>query len=625
MVFGLGNKSFLTNPAHYATPSLDRGPPTSRGTAERTIKNYDYVIIGGGTAGSVLASRLTEDPTISVLVLEAGQDHRGILETRIPAAFGKLFHTDNDWNYRTTAQPFVANRELYWPRGKMIGGSSSMNAMMHHHCDAHDFNEWANEFGCKGWDYKSMQPYFRRSEKFTPNPNRRPVDVTHRGDAGLWETGYSYLSEIGDKGFIEGCKEVGIPYNSDINTPSGTLGVTTFQTFISPRGARSSAATAYLPQHVVNRSNLHIATGVMVTKILFDVTTGSEPIAIGAELQTKRDGQKYHVGARKEVLLCGGAINTPQTLMLSGIGSKEQLQKHHIPIIVENDIVGTHLKDHFCSSGLMGKTKPGVSLDFLYSDLRSLPHLARWLVTGGGPMTTNVGEAAAFIRTVDPPVRLPSTCKVQPKDYGSGEQGPDVEIIGAPLAFIDHGESRPPGNADVFSMVPIGLRPQSKGTIQIANRDPFEHPIINPNYLSEKNDRDVLLVGVRVCLEILRSKALEKYLEPVEVNDDPNSPWWPYSSSDIHAITDEQLLSWMPHTAFTLYHPIGTARMGPDKNKSVVDLQCKVHGTKGLRVIDASIFPEQVSGHPTAPIIAIAEKAAEQIRGVAINVQKAQL
>ncbi|QIX00308.1 hypothetical protein AMS68_005825 [Peltaster fructicola] len=615
MVFGFGNKALLTEPKSYASPRKHSGQPPTLNAALRDRKAYDYVIIGGGTAGSVLASRLTEDANVDVLVLEAGGDNRSILETKIPLTFGKLFHSEHDWNYYTTPQENVSHRELFWPRGKMIGGSSSMNAMMSHVCDRQDFDEWKEKFGCVGWGYNDILPYMRKSEKFTPNPNRPAISTEHRGDSGPWLTGYSWLTEIGETGFLGGCEEVGIPNNPDINTPAGTLGCTRFQTFIDSRGQRSSAATAYLPQAVVNRANLYIGIKACVTRVLFD-TSSTEPEAIGVELRDGKDGSLYEVFARREVILCAGTINTPQTLMLSGIGPKSQLQQHGIPVIKDNAAVGSNLKDHFCTSGLICKAKSGTCLDYLSDDVKAIPALLRWLITGGGPLTSNVGETAAFVRSVDPPCPVKTDAK--PKDYGSGRIGPDIEIIGAPLMFVHHGEERAPPGVDVYSFVPIGVRPQSTGTITLKSKDPLDHPIIDPRYWSdpEDNDRKVLLVGLRVCLKIMRSEAMKKWLDPVEPNDDPDSYWWPYSSSNIDAITDDQLRRWMTRTAFTLYHPIGTARMGPDAKDSVVDLECRVHGVKALRVIDASIMPDQISGHPTAPIIAIAEKMSDVLKGV---------
>jgi choline dehydrogenase len=302
-----------------------------------------------------------------------------------------------------------------------------------------------------------------------------------------------------------------------------------------------------LSQDVINRKNLDIAVHAYVNRVLFE---GNE--AVGIEVQKTRDGPKYHIGAKKEVILCGGTINTPQLLKLSGIGTKAELEKHNIKVVKELSAVGEHLKDHFCTSGILCKAKPGYTLDYLTNDIKAIPSLLRWFLTGGGPVTSNVGEAAAFLRSADPPVKVGGEKVV---DYGSGGIGPDIEIIGSPLAYVNHGADKAPPGTDVYSLVPIGLRPQSEGTITLKSDNVFDAAIIDPKYWSDKddNDRKVLLVGLRVCLKIIRSEALKKYLEPVETNDDPDSYFWPYSASDDDAITDDQLRKWMGKTAFTLY------------------------------------------------------------------------
>ncbi|KAK2612285.1 hypothetical protein QQS21_001711 [Conoideocrella luteorostrata] len=604
----------LHNPRHYAAVLPRSGPPVSAAAAQRTLPSYDYVIVGAGAAGSVLANQLSEDKDVSVLVLEAGGDNTKILETKIPLMFSKLFHGEHDWDYYTVEQKAVASRRLFWPRGKMLGGSSSMNAMMYHHCSASDFNEWVSEHGCKGWGYDDLAPHLRSMEKFTPNSSRPAISTENRGNSGLWQTGYSWLSQIVDDGFIPACEDVGIPLNSDVNTAKGSLGVTRFQTFIDSKGQRSSLATAFLPREVLDRPNLYVACGAQVTKVLFDRVSDGKPHAIGVEFQVSRGGDRFAVHAKREVILSAGAINTPQTLMLSGIGPEEQLLKHGISTLHANDNVGDHMKDHLCSNGVLCKAKKGSTLDYLASDVKAIPALVQWLLFGTGPLTSNVGESAAFIRSFDH--KFPGSRGIVPKDYTSGDQAPDLEILGAPIAFIHHGEERPLDDANIFSIAPIGLRPQSAGTISLNSSDAFEHPLIDPKYLTdeEDNDRKVLIAGMRLSLQIMRSPAFKKYLDPVPTNDDPSSYWWPYSCSDIDAITDEQLGRYVIERAFTLYHPVGTARMGPSPSNSVVDLECRVHGVANLRVVDASIFPEQISGHPTAPIAAIAHKASRIIR-----------
>ncbi|KAJ5612314.1 hypothetical protein N7510_005508 [Penicillium lagena] len=608
------NRNPLHNPLHYATPQLRAGAPATFSSAQRALSGYDYVIVGAGAAGCVLASKLSEDKTVSVLLLEAGGDNTKVLESKVPVMFSKLFHTEHDWDYFTVEQPGLASRTLYWPRGRIIGGCTSLNAMMYHHCSRSDFDEWATVHGCKRWDYDGLSPYLRCMEKFTPNPDRPAIDAQHRGSSGEWHTGYSWLSEIIDEGFLPACQEIGIPPQSDINCPDSPLGVTRFQTFIDSKGQRSSLATAFLPPSVMQRPNLYVACHAHVTRVLFDRLSTQTPRAIGVEFQTKRGGERFEVHARKEVILSGGAVNTPQILMLSGIGPADELNRHGIPVLVDNVAVGHNLKDHLCTTPVICKAKAGKTLDYLASDIKALPALFQWLLFGSGPLTSNVGEAAAFIRSTDK--KFAGSLRNVLNDNTSGGVGPDLEIIGAPLAFIHHGEERPIDGSNVFSIVPISLRPLSSGTITLRGRDAFDAAIIDPRYLSDEgnNDQNVLLVGLRVCLKIIRSPAFQRFLEVVPANDDVSSYWWPYSSSNVDEISDEDLIRFMKEKAFTLYHPVGSARMGTAPSNSVVDLDCRVHGIKGLRIMDASVFPEQISGHPTATIGAMAYKLSDMIK-----------
>ncbi|KAK2612469.1 hypothetical protein QQS21_001573 [Conoideocrella luteorostrata] len=580
----------LQDPLHYASLQKKVGPPATKASAAREMPSYDYIIVGGGAAGCVLAGTLSEDQNVSVLLIEAGVDNNKLMETKAPLMYGKLFHGEHDWNYFTMEQSSLASRRLYWPRARVLGGCTSMNTMMYHHCSPSDYDEWVSKHGCDGWGYDDLAPSFREME------------------------GYSWLTEIGEKGFLAACEESGIRYNSDVNTPAGSLGATRFQTSIDQKGQRSSPATAFLSPEARNRPNLFVACNARVLRVLFDRLSGEVPVAFGVELKTARDGPLFQAHARREVILSGGSVNTPQILMMSGIGAADELKKHGIALVKENQNVGKHLKDHLTSAGILCKARAGTTLDYLANDLKAVPALLRWLALGSGPLTSNVAEVAAFLRSVDCESSEPSTAK--PADNSSGKEAPDLEIIGAPLAYIHHGEETAKNGDNIYSMVAVGLRPKSSGNITLRSSDPFDAPVIDPRYLSDEkdNDRKVLLVGMRMLLRIMRAPAFQKFFEAVPVDDDVTLYWWPYSSSDPDAITDEQLTRSMREKAFTLYHPVGTARMGPSASTSVVDLQCRVHGVEGLRVVDASIFPEQVSGHPAAPVAAIAYKASKIIR-----------
>ncbi|PWY98482.1 alcohol oxidase [Testicularia cyperi] len=614
---GLFSRNYLHGDASaYATKAAMA--PSSAQEAQKA-KSYDYIIIGGGTAGCVLANRLTQDPSTTVLMLEAGGDNTA-LTLQAPAMFTKNFKTDLDWDYTTTPQPHIENKEMQWPRGKVIGGCSSINAMMYHHCAPSDYDEWDQVYKCKGWSYKELGPYLRRSEKYTPHASQPEVKGLERGEAGLWHTGHSsHKSDCTAKGWVNACVEVGIPFSPDLNTPRGTAGVTQFTTFIDKNGRRSSAATAYLGPEVRSRPNLTIGINVMVDRILFD-RSGAKPRAIAVEVQNKRDGPKYYAAAKRKVLLCGGAVNSPQTLMLSGIGPRSTLDKFGIPVVVENDLVGERLSDHLCSSGVLVKAKPGTTLDYLSSDIKAIPALARWLVTGGGPISSNAGEAAAFVKCNDPSLPLVHQLtkpENKPEYNGSLGIGPDIELIATPVAYVDHGATPAPDGTSCISMVGLNVRPKSKGTVTIQSADPWDKAVVDPKYFSDPdgNDRKVTLAGMRLAIAISHADALKPYIEGYQTEDESDF-YWP-AAADPSKLTDDQLLSYATKKAFTLYHPVGTVKMGPDASDSVVDTNLDVHGVEGLTVCDASIFPEQISGHPTAAVIAIAEKASDILKNAA--------
>ncbi|SPO23398.1 related to gmc type oxidoreductase [Ustilago trichophora] len=617
---GLFSSPTLISDASVYATAANLAPHTVE--EAQKAKSYDFIICGGGTAGCVIASRLSEDPNTSVLVLEAGGNNDA-LEVKAPLVFTKNFKTERDWDYTTTPQPEVENREMQWPRGKLIGGSSSINAMMYHHCAPSDYDEWAERYNCKGWSYQELLPFLKRSEKYTPHASQPDVKGEERGNSGLWQTGHSsFKSEVTSKGFVNACVEVGIPFNPDLNTHRGSEGVTQFTTFIDSAGRRSSAATAYLPPEVQRRPNLTIGINVMVNRIVFD-RTGSRPKAIAVEMQNSKGGQKYYAAAKQRVVLCGGAINSPQTLMLSGIGPAATLNKYNIPVVVDNALVGERLSDHVCHSTINARAKPNHTLDYLGSDIKAIPSLARWLVTGGGPVSSNAGEAAAFVRCNDESLPLTNALtkpENRPQFFGSLGKGPDIELICTPLAYNDHGALPAPAGTGCVSIVGLNVRPRSKGTISIKSADPWEKAVVDPKYFTDPddNDRKVTLAGMRLAIAIAKANALQPYLEDYK-SDKEDDFYWPVSSTDPSKLTDDQLMKFMTKRAFTLYHPVGTVKMGPDASDSVIDTNLHVHGADGLVVCDASIFPEQISGHPTAAVIACAEKASELLKNIAAD------
>ncbi|KDQ59679.1 aryl-alcohol oxidase [Jaapia argillacea MUCL 33604] len=580
-----------------------------------TDKVYDYIIVGGGTAGCVLANRLSADPSVSVLVIEAGGSHEQETFSKIPVAFAKLFKTHADWDYDTSPQPDLDDRELFWPRGKLLGGCSSLNAMMYHRCSPTDFDEWES-MGAKGWSYNDLLPYFRKAENFTPNLRSSHVNPEDRGSGGLWQTSHSYIAPITEK-FIEAAKEIGIPYNPDINTRKGSLGVTKFMSFIDNKGQRSSAATSYLSKDVLARKNLTVLIGTTTTRVLF-----SSNQAVGVEVAKTTSSPRYKLLCKREVILSAGAINTPQVLLLSGLGPKKELEKMDVPVVKDLPLVGKNLRDHLLTGAITLRAKPGRTLDFLADPIKSLPAIIQWFIFGTGPATTNVGEAAVFVRSND--ATLPftsqsvdcSTTNDKLIDTTSGPDSPDIEIIAAPMAFLSHGLRSPPPQTNCFTMAPLLLRPLSVGSVTLASSSPFDKAKINPNYLSHPNDAKILIRGVRLVLRIARAASMQPELSlppvPQVPTPDEMDLFYP-GDADPDIISDTEILKWIKRNAETIYHPMGTAKMSSDEKTGVVDVDLKVWGVTGLRVVDASVFPTAVSGHTCAPVIAVAEKAAHMI------------
>lgn len=517
---------------------------------------YDHVIVGAGSAGCVLASRLSADPDRQVLLLEAGGEDRK-QEIGIPAAFSKLFHTDADWDYRTVPQPELGNRELYWPRGRVIGGSSSINAMMWVRGVAADYDAW-EAAGNRGWGYDSVLPYFRRAE----NAVRR--DPVHAGVGGPIPIEEQRDPNPGTHLFVAACQRAGIPRNHNANAGSN-LGVDYTQVF-ERRGRRVSSADAYL-HPARKRPNLTVETGAHVTRVVID---GNRVIGVsymvGGELRTAR--------VRREVVLCGGAVNTPQILMLSGIGPAAHLRDVGIEPIIDLAGVGANLSDHLAAGLIMGTSRT----DTLFAAERPV-QLLKYLFARRGLLTSNVGEAHAFLQS-DP--SLP---------------GPDIELIFAPIPFLDHGDTEPEGHG--YTIGVVLLQPRSRGTVRLASSDPFAVPLIDPAYLSAGSDLDTLTWGVERAEDIFATEPL------AGVITDPIRPeTWPQSKDERTAA----IRTWSE----TLYHPVGTAAMGVSDD-AVVDSELRVRGVEGLRVADVSVMPTLNRGHTHAPAVMIGEKASEML------------
>jgi len=421
------------------------------------VREYDYVIIGTGTAGCVLANRLTEDAGSTVLAIEAGHSDLKQLFSRIPAGFGRLFGTAADWNFYTEKDAGCNGRKLYWPRGKMLGGCSSINAMIYNKGAPADYDEW-EALGNKGWAYKTVSKYMKKCETFDHSERSAltQTEISEHGNSGPWKTGYSHLAPL-SKLFIEACQAVGISATPDWNTSKGMVGASQFQTFIDPQGQRSSTAVAYLTENVARRPNLSIATGQTVTKIIFDNSSG-KPRAVGVEMAASSVSPvRYIVKAKKEVILAAGAIGTPHVLKLSGVGPSSELKQHGIPVVKDSPGVGANLADHLC--GIVCFETKAKSMQYLFHPTKSLPALIEWIRFGKGAMTSNAAESGAFIRVAD---REDAPESLKKKDLSAGPGSVDLELLIGPLSYIEHGKQIAPMDRDFFSVGPIMLRPESR-------------------------------------------------------------------------------------------------------------------------------------------------------------------
>ena len=518
---------------------------------------YDYAIIGAGSAGCVLANRLTEEGKTTVLLLEAGASDQP-QAIHIPAAFSKLLKTEYDWAYYTEKQAYLNNRELYWPRGKVLGGSSSLNAMIYIRGNSHNYDHW-HDLGNEGWNYSQVLPYFKKAE------NQERGACQYHGTGGLLNVGnLRYINPLSYV-FLKACQEVGWTENCDFNgLQQEGFG---FYQVTQKNGKRHSTAAAYL-KPIWHRSNLTIQTRAQVTQLMFEGTK-----VVG--LTYIQNGKTHQISISKEVILSGGAINSPQLLMLSGIGAAAHLQDLGIPIVVDLPGVGQNLQDHLAVPVAYQCTQP-LSLE----NARTPDNFLKYLLWKKGPLTSNVGEAGGFVKS-KPDLSYP-----------------DLQFLFAPVYFLNHGFTKPEGHG--FTLGPTLLYPQSKGDIKLRSNNPLEPPIIQPNYLTNAADLPPLVEGVKLARKIVQARAFDSFRgeELVPGNQ---------------VQQEEDIEEFIRNHAQTLYHPVGTCKMGHDA-MAVVNSQLQVHGVQGLRVVDASIMPSIVGGNTNAPTIMIAEKAADLIK-----------
>ncbi|KAJ8594667.1 alcohol oxidase [Rhizopogon salebrosus TDB-379] len=562
---------------------------------------WDFIVVGGGTAGCVLASRLSEDPNLRVLLIEAGGSSKDVAFSKIPSAFSQLFRTHWDYHLYTEPQLHAGNKKKYWPRAKLLGGCSSMNAMIALYGSPSDFDEWAEMTGDESWSWNNFSKYIRKFEKYTPDPRFPQVDPLLRGANGPVEIGYSTHVWPASEAFVQASMNAGIPFSPDFCTTKGTKGTN--------KSTRVSTESAYLTDEVLARPNLKVVTYARVAKILFDSSAGT-PRATGVEFAGRSPmggiGPKFRVRATKEVIVCGGAVHSPQILMLSGIGPAAHLSQHNIPVLLDAPGVGANLTDH-PAFNLRLKEKTGTTFNHLKPyNLRTarllIRDLLRYQLWGTGPIASNIGETAAFFRSDDPVLFSPAEYNHDIEDATSGPDAPDLEILMCAAAVHSHNIPID-RKSHMYQMIVILLRPTSKGSILLKSTDPYDDPLLDPSYLETKHDIDTLVRGVRAAFKIAHTAPMTSVTDVQSTH--------PLLDHHFSRLSDAELADIIRDRVETVYHPIGTCSMGPG---GVVDSDLRVKGTRGLRVCDASVFPTLVSGHPAGAVIATAEKLADVIK-----------
>jgi len=529
----------------------------------------DYVVVGAGSAGCVLANRLSEDPSTSVLVLEAGTWDRDPL-IKIPLAWGSIFKNRyHDWMYNTEPEPNVNGRRIEFARGKVVGGSSSVNAMAYVRGHRGDYERW-NASGLTEWSYERSLPYFKRQESWEGGEN------LYRGGSGPLSTRYSTFQDPLIGAYLEAAQRAGFPFTDDFNGAQQE-GFGRSQSTIR-KGLRCSAATGYL-HPVLGRTNLSVAVQAFATRVLFE-----NKRAVGVEYIV--GGEKVIVRARREVLLCGGVVNSPQLLMLSGVGDPEQLAQHRIPVLIPLPGVGRNLQDHISALVAMPRSAPGTLHKTMRID-RAVGALAQAYLFGSGSATDLPGGVSAFLKTQ------------------SDLAMPDVQLLLAagPMSAAPYLRPFKKDYADGFAVRVVLLRPESRGEIKLASNDPQAAVRIHQNFLSHDHEWKTLRAGLRVVGELTSQRSLQSFMKSTR-------------ESPLTARSDSELDDHIRKTAITVHHPLGTCKMGLQGDPfAVVDQHMNVYGTEGLRVVDASVMPDLIGGNINATVIMMAEKVSDVMRG----------
>ncbi|XP_038217473.1 glucose dehydrogenase [FAD, quinone]-like [Zerene cesonia] len=586
--------SSFMNFLQEGTHQLDAEPPDQ----VNLLSEYDFIVVGAGTAGCVIANRLTEIPDWKVLLVEAGVNENFLMD--IPILANYLQFTSANWKYKTKpSDKYCAgfeNQQCNWPRGKVVGGSSVINYMIYTRGAPQDYNNW-EAMGNKGWNWDEVLPYFKKVEKFNIPAFDNPKYHGHEGFVNIEHAPFRTTKA---KAWVKGAQELGFRY-SDYN--GANPGGVSFLQLSMKNGTRHSSSRAYL--HPINkRNNLHLSKGSMVTKLIFD---SNKKRVIGIELEKR--GKRFKIIARKEVIVSAGAINSPQLLMLSGIGPRDHLEALKIPVVKDLP-VGYNLMDHIAAGGvqfMVNQQNFSLSTEYI---LNHLELVFRWMKTHNGPLSIPGGcEALIFMDL---------------KDKYNKTAWPDLELL-----FIGGGLNSDPllprnfnfdekiysetysplGKDDVFMIFPMLMRPKSKGRVMLQSRNPKVHPTLVPNYFEYQEDLQKIVEGIKVAIEISRQPAMRKL--GTKMYDVPIEECLQYGpfGSDAYFACQAQMFT------FTIYHQSGTCKMGVESDPSaVVDNRLRVHGITGLRVIDASVMPEIVSSHTNAPVYMIAERGSDFIK-----------
>ncbi|MCK1792021.1 GMC family oxidoreductase [Pseudomonas violetae] len=525
-------------------------------------RTYDFVIVGAGSAGCVLANRLSENGRYSVCLLEAGPADR-YPWIHIPIGYAKtMFHPVYNWGFYTDPDPGMNERRIYWPRGKVFGGCSSINGLIFIRGQRADYDAWASA-GNVGWGWDDVLPYFRRAEcnDLGPGPTR--------GTDGPLSASSIKARHPLTEGFIGAAKELGVPHIQDFNT-GDQEGVGYYQ-LTTRKGLRCSTAVAYL-HPAKHRANLAIEAQAQAEKVLFE---GARAVGV----QYRQNGQSLTVNARREVILSAGALQSPQLLQLSGVGPADLLKKFNIPTVHALPGVGENLQDHLQIRLIYECTQPITTNDDLRSPLRKLRMGLQWLLTRGGPLAIGINQGGLFTRVLEQ------------------SDTPDIQYHFGTLSADSAGGSVHPFSG--FTMSVCQLRPESRGYVRITSTDPLQPPSMQPNYLSTELDRKTVIAAVRYTRKLAQTGPLKRLIRRE------------YRPGIEHQ-SDEQILEFCRQYGATIFHPSGTCKMGNDP-QAVVDSRLRVHGVQGLRVVDCSIMPTLVSGNTNVPVVMIAEKASTMI------------